>query len=212
MACRLFGTKPLSDTKKWVWKCRLRNYKLSQWYNYGLLWFLFYFFYFFYTKMTFEWANKQFVTTVHDLLPSWWWRHNRLPGGLYEMRYLWREHRPLTRYVELRVAHAPGMPGTFSLPPWDSDPDMHHDTCIRHLPWCIPGSLISGFLLNGWRENFPSIPGACATRNITYPVRCPCSIWIMILVIDLVLSDIHDRSIVPESKIWFTQASNDFSS
>ena len=58
MACRLFGTKPLSDTKKWVWKCRLRNYKLSQWYNYGLLWFFFYFFYFFYTKMTFEWANK----------------------------------------------------------------------------------------------------------------------------------------------------------
>ena len=24
---------------------------------------------------------------------------------------------PLTRYVKLRVAHAPGMPGTFTLPP-----------------------------------------------------------------------------------------------
>ena len=26
-------------------------------------------------------------------------------------------HEPLTRYVKLRVAHAPGMPGTFSPPP-----------------------------------------------------------------------------------------------
>ena len=26
-------------------------------------------------------------------------------------------HGPLTRYVKLRVAHAPGMPGTFSPPP-----------------------------------------------------------------------------------------------
>ena len=33
---------------------------------------------------------------------------------------------PLARYVKLRVAHAPGMPGTFSLPPRVSDPDMHH--------------------------------------------------------------------------------------
>ena len=28
-----------------------------------------------------------------------------------------RNHGPLTRYVKLRVAHAPGMPGTFPLPP-----------------------------------------------------------------------------------------------
>ena len=27
------------------------------------------------------------------------------------------DHGPLTRYVKLRVAHAPGMPGTFSPPP-----------------------------------------------------------------------------------------------
>ena len=38
-------------------------------------------------------------------------------------------HGPLTRYVKLRVAHAPGMPGTFSPPPRNSDPDMHHGTC-----------------------------------------------------------------------------------
>ena len=58
---------------------------------------------------------------------------------------------PLTRYVKLPVAHAPGMPGTFSPPPWVSDPSMHHDTCVTHVPWCMPGSLTGGFLWSRWR-------------------------------------------------------------
>ena len=51
-----------------------------------------------------------------------------------------------------RVVHAPGMPGTFSQPPQYSDPDMHHGTCVTHVPWCMPGSLISGFLWSWWRR------------------------------------------------------------
>ena len=31
-------------------------------------------------------------------------------------------------------AHAPGMPGTFSPSPQVSDPDMHHGTCVTHVP------------------------------------------------------------------------------
>ena len=58
---------------------------------------------------------------------------------------------PLTRYVTLRVAHAPGMPGTFTPPPRVSDPDMHHGTCVTHVPWYMPGSLTSGFLWSRWR-------------------------------------------------------------
>ena len=38
------------------------------------------------------------------------------------------------------------MPGTFSPPPRGSDPDMHHGTCVTHVPWCMPGSLTNGFL------------------------------------------------------------------
>ena len=57
---------------------------------------------------------------------------------------------PLTKYVKLRVAHAPGMPGTFSPPPQVNDPDMHHGTCVTHVPWCMPGSLTSDFLWRGW--------------------------------------------------------------
>ena len=62
---------------------------------------------------------------------------------------------PLARYVKLRVVHAPGMPGTFSPPPRVSDPDMHHGTCVTHVPWCMPGSLTSGFLWNWWRGKRP---------------------------------------------------------
>ena len=60
-------------------------------------------------------------------------------------------HGPLARYVKLWIAHAPGMPGTFSPPPRVSDPGMHHGTCVTHVPWCIPGSLASDFLWNRWR-------------------------------------------------------------
>ena len=52
---------------------------------------------------------------------------------------------PLARCVKWRVAHAPGMPGTFSPPPRVRDPNMHHGTCVTHVPWCMLGSLISGF-------------------------------------------------------------------
>ena len=60
-------------------------------------------------------------------------------------------HEPLARYVKLWVAHAPGMPGTVSPPPRISVPDMHHGTCVTHMPWCMPGSLTSGFLWSRWR-------------------------------------------------------------
>ena len=43
------------------------------------------------------------------------------------------------------------MPGTIFPPPWVSDPDVQHGTCVTHVPWCMPGSVISNFLLNRWR-------------------------------------------------------------
>ena len=82
-------------------------------------------------------------------------------------------HEPLTRYVKLRVAHAPGMPGTVSRHQLQrellvSDPGMHHDTCVTHVPWCLSGSLT-----RGGGENVPGIPSACATCNFAYLVRGP---------------------------------------
>ena len=49
-----------------------------------------------------------------------------------------------------------------------SDPDMHHGTCVTHVPWHMSGSLT-----RGGGQNAPDIPGTCATRNFTYLVRGP---------------------------------------
>ena len=59
-----------------------------------------------------------------------------------------RGHGPLARYVNLRVAHAPG---TFSPPPQNRDPGMHHGTCVTHVPWCMPGSQTCVFHWSWWR-------------------------------------------------------------
>ena len=56
-------------------------------------------------------------------------------------------------------AHASGMPGTISPSSQVSDPDMHHGTCVTHVPWCMPGSLTSSFLWNRRRgKTFPAFP------------------------------------------------------
>ena len=52
--------------------------------------------------------------------------------------------------------------------PLVSDPDMHHGTCVTHMPWCMSGSLTC---VDG--ENVPGIPSTCATQNFTYLVGCP---------------------------------------
>ena len=76
-------------------------------------------------------------------------------------------YEPLARYVKLRVARVSGMPGTFSLPPRISDPDMHHGTCLDA---CRDHWLSISFEVSG-RENVAGIPGACATRSFTYVER-----------------------------------------
>ena len=86
----------------------------------------------------------------------------------------WCCHGPLTRYVKLRIAHAPGMPGTFPPPQTSKETaslrSRHASRHVRHVPWCILGSLN-----RGGRENVPGIPGACATRKFAYVVRGPWS-------------------------------------
>ena len=49
-----------------------------------------------------------------------------------------------------------------------SDPDMHHGTCVTHVPWYMSRSLI-----HSGRENVPGNPGVCATLNFTYLARGP---------------------------------------
>ena len=88
----------------------------------------------------------------------------------YTCIYIW-DYGHLARYVKVCVAHASGMPAMFSQPTRVSDPDMHHGTCVMHVPWCMPESVTSGFPWSQWRGK--RIPGACATLNFTYLVRGP---------------------------------------
>ena len=44
-----------------------------------------------------------------------------------------------------------GNAGNVSPPPKVSDPDMHHGTCVTHVPWCTQGSLTNRFLWIRWR-------------------------------------------------------------
>ena len=92
------------------------------------------------------------------------------------VRIFWvSAHGPLARHVNLRVVHAPGMPGMFSPPPWFSDPDMHNSKCVTHVPWCMPGSLIGGFLWNWRGERFPTFPVHAQPAILRYDM-----IWYMI--------------------------------
>ena len=94
--------------------------------------------------------------TWYDMTACFFFWHHLQSPLIYRITsdkwsYEWSLHGPLARYVKLRVARAPGMPGTFSPSPRVSDPDMLHGTCVAHVPWCMSGSLTSGFLWNRWR-------------------------------------------------------------
>ena len=52
-----------------------------------------------------------------------------------------------------------------------SDFDMHHGTCVTHVPWCTPGSLTSGFLWHRSWGNRSRYSGACATRSLMHLIR-----------------------------------------
>ena len=63
------------------------------------------------------------------------------------------------------------MLGTFFPPPRVSDPDMHYGTCVTHVPWCMPGSLTSGFFWSRWRGKRFQHSRRVRTRNFTYLLR-----------------------------------------
>ena len=85
--------------------------------------------------------------------PPWSSHQIRKNGGL-RMRREWRERVP-HHWLQRKTLV--------------SEPDMHHGTCVTHVPWCMSGSLT-----HGGGEIVPGIPGACATSIFTYLVTRPC--------------------------------------
>ena len=109
-------------------------------------------------------------------------------------------HRPLARYVKLRVAHAPGIPGTFSPPPRFSDPDMHHITCrdaCRDL-------LTSDFLWSRWRGKLSRHSRRMCNPQFYVSAKGPMTLFkmvkeikkIMLTALPVVMGWIHNRHIL----------------
>ena len=60
-------------------------------------------------------------------------------------------HLPATCWASYQIRKIAGCTcagnaGNVSPSPRVSDPDMHHGTCVTHVPWCMPGSLTSSFV------------------------------------------------------------------
>ena len=98
------------------------------------------------------------------------WQRMVRPSSVYIIN---RPNGSLAIYVKLRVAQAPGMPGTFPPPPRVSDPDMHHGTCVTHVPWCMLRSLTSGFLWRRWQEKRPRHSRCMRNQQFCVPGKRP---------------------------------------
>ena len=80
-------------------------------------------------------------------------------------------HGLLARYT--KAVHAPGMRGTFSPQPRLKDPDMYHGTCVAHVPWCMPGSLTSGFLSIRWQIKLSQLSRRMRNPQMYVSVKRP---------------------------------------
>ena len=83
--------------------------------------------------------NKQWLIITNNAI-SFIFDSNKTDKTDSHIRYSFAyicTHGPLTRYVKLPVAHAPGMPGTFSPArgPWPSEIIMSHKIFIRLRHW-----------------------------------------------------------------------------
>ena len=64
---------------------------------------------------------------------------------------------------------------------------MHHGMCVKHVPWCMSGSLTSGFLWRQWRGKCSRYSRRMRNPQFTYLERGPCwyPIWNELQWLDL---------------------------
>ena len=125
----------------------------------------------YYTSLISSHNSSRLFTCKLGIYITSWIRRNLWALYIVCHSYFW--HRSFAWYGNLRVAHTPEMPETFFPPPRVSDPDMHHNSCVTHTPWCMRVSLTSGFFWSRWWRSDPGIPGTRVTRNFAYLVRSP---------------------------------------
>ena len=94
-------------------------------------------------------------------------------GRQAQVKYIWQTTWTSYQMRKIEGCARAGNAGNDSPLARVSNTDMHDIMCVTHVPWCMPRSLTSGFLISRLRGNVPGIPGECATRNFTNLVRGP---------------------------------------
>ena len=107
------------------------------------------------SKHTLQWRHNDHDGVSnhrrHSCLLSRLFRRRSKKTSKLRVTGLCEGNETLDRYVKWRLAHALGMLGTFSPQPLVSNPDMHYDMCVTHVPWCMSESLTSGSLWSRWQ-------------------------------------------------------------
>ena len=70
-----------------------------------------------------------------------------------EMNWLLSHHEIFVSWASCQIRKTAGCAckGKVFPPPWVSYHDVHHGTCVTQMPWCMPGSLTSGFHWSRWQ-------------------------------------------------------------
>ena len=87
----------------------------------------------------------------------WTWDRLSISPGLLWPIELTTVRRPYTTWASCQICKiaccaCAGNARNVSLPSRVSDPDMHQGTCLMHVPYCMLGSLTSGFPWSRWRR------------------------------------------------------------
>ena len=120
-------------------------------------------------EVVLSWSIWEKNSCLSYLSPLGHWVHTKLGncGDLfYEQRLTWMSHGwVITSNIYVGCTHpwascqmhktvgcaCAGNAGNVAPPPRVNDPDMHHRTCVTHVPWYMSGSLNSDFLRSRWR-------------------------------------------------------------
>ena len=120
-------------------------------------------------------TNKQVQIKLLNIIT---YSYTKFNGDLGKPPLKWGHNGPLTRYencvLRMRRECRERFPRhRLERKPLFSDPDMHHGTCVPHVPWCMSGSLT-----RGGGEYVPCIPGLIPWPQLTpNGKRVPISSW-----------------------------------
>ena len=114
------------------------------------------------------WSNTRGTGPLASTTLILFWKKDGTLRSL-ATRKQWASY-PISKLADCACAGNAGnfFPAT-DVKPRVSDPGMHLDTRMTHVPWCMSGSLT-----RGGGKNVPGITGTCATRKFSNLVIDPC--------------------------------------